>query len=221
MKNCYSCKQDKPFTEYRKDKTKKDGYNTYCKSCNKLKKGNNTPREKKVIKDIPEIMKWLQENYNQLIINTKKTCGTGYNQWGEDLLPFIVKEFLEKPTDYQLKVYKDGKIENWITNAMSFQLKSSTSPFYIQYRRNLINERSAEINDLKHDDIEYDKTYDDLESIILNSDFEFKDALHAIYFKGEELKTYCRNNNVNYYKAQKYIPKYIKVLKQEMIQLGY
>lgn len=75
--------------------------------------------------------------YEQLVINCKKTCGAGYNQWGEDLLAMCVHMFLEKDTEYIYKVYTDGKLENFITFMMGFQLKSSTSRFYHVYRKHL------------------------------------------------------------------------------------
>ena len=38
--------------------------------------------------------------YDQLVINCKKTCGAGYDQWGEDLLGMSLEIFFEKKTDY-------------------------------------------------------------------------------------------------------------------------
>jgi len=42
MKTCSKCKQDKPLTEFRKDKSKKDGYSPMCKTCRDL-----YPRDKR------------------------------------------------------------------------------------------------------------------------------------------------------------------------------
>lgn len=33
MKTCITCKQSKPFSEFNKDRSKKDGIRNYCKSC--------------------------------------------------------------------------------------------------------------------------------------------------------------------------------------------
>jgi len=35
MKKCSKCKELKPFEDFNKNKSKKDGLNTYCKDCNK------------------------------------------------------------------------------------------------------------------------------------------------------------------------------------------
>ena len=33
MKTCYRCKETKEYSEFHKNKSKKDGYTTYCKKC--------------------------------------------------------------------------------------------------------------------------------------------------------------------------------------------
>lgn len=33
MKTCYDCKKEKPFSEFAKNKARKDGHNGQCKSC--------------------------------------------------------------------------------------------------------------------------------------------------------------------------------------------
>ena len=35
MKKCSKCKIEKPYSEFSKHKKKKDGYQPFCKSCNK------------------------------------------------------------------------------------------------------------------------------------------------------------------------------------------
>lgn len=87
-----------------------------------------TPKEKFVREEIAKI-------YDQLVINCKKTCKAGYERWGYDLLPLCIEMFLTKDIDIQLKVIKDGKLENYITFMMSLQVKSSSSRFYAQYRK--------------------------------------------------------------------------------------
>ena len=37
MKTCYSCKKIKPLTEYWKKKRNSDGYNNYCKDCERAR----------------------------------------------------------------------------------------------------------------------------------------------------------------------------------------
>ena len=82
-----------------------------------------------------KVRKALTDIYPQLIINCEKVCGAGYNQWGDDLLTLAIEFFLEKDTDYQLKVIGDGKIEHYITKIMNVQLKLGTTKFYHKYRK--------------------------------------------------------------------------------------
>lgn len=41
MKNCSYCKKEKSLEEFHREKSKKDGLASYCKSCNKLKNIEN------------------------------------------------------------------------------------------------------------------------------------------------------------------------------------
>lgn len=53
MKTCASCKEEKPFESFNKNKTKLDGHQVSCKSCEKIYKAewyerNKTEHKKKV-----------------------------------------------------------------------------------------------------------------------------------------------------------------------------
>jgi len=109
-----------------------------------------------VIMTIPQqrefVRKKIDEIYPQLIINCKKTCGTGYQRWGSDLLAVAITFFLEKPLATQLKTIENNKLENFITFIMGIQLKSSTSHFYCKYRKPLIDSREI-FDNLKYKNI--------------------------------------------------------------------
>lgn len=88
------------------------------------------------------IAECVRNLYPQLVINCKKLCGSGYDAWGADLLPHTVEQFLNMPIETQWRVcFEDKKPENYITRAMSLQLKSSTSTFYIRYRKPMMANR--------------------------------------------------------------------------------
>jgi len=87
------------------------------------------------------IRNWLNDNWEQLQINSRKVCTYNSDKWAGDLLIHVVEDFLKKSIEYQIKVFNDGKIEQWITKAMSMQVRSGTSTFYNTYRRNLYNSR--------------------------------------------------------------------------------
>tara|TARA_R110001606_G_C15390097_1_gene651450 strand:- start:1107 stop:1673 length:567 start_codon:yes stop_codon:yes gene_type:complete len=81
------------------------------------------------------VRKELEKVYPQLLINVRKVTGAGYKRWGEDLLPMAIEMYLEKPIEYQIKVIDDGKLENFITYIMSFQLRLGTTRFWHHYRK--------------------------------------------------------------------------------------
>ena len=77
----------------------------------------------------------ISKIYDQLVVNCRKVCGTAYDRYGVDLLPFSIEIFLDKPLEVQLKVIADKKLENYITHVMNFQLKLGTTGFYHRYRK--------------------------------------------------------------------------------------
>ena len=78
----------------------------------------------------------LTKAYPQLQINVKNVTGAGAPIWADDLLALSVQMYLEKPIEYQLKVIKDGKLVNFITKVMNFQLKvGKTTKFWFDYRK--------------------------------------------------------------------------------------
>ena len=79
--------------------------------------------------------KHITEIYDQLVINTQKTCGDGYWRWGDDLLATAVEFFLSKPLDVQYDSCVNNKAEHFITFIMGLQLKSSTSRFWHTWRK--------------------------------------------------------------------------------------
>jgi hypothetical protein len=97
-----------------------------------------TEIEKKVA-----INKAMGKLYPQLVINCRKLCGKGWDAWGSDLLPHTISQFLNMPLDRQYEIMFDDKHkpEFYLTRAMALQLKSSTSTFYIRYRKPMIANR--------------------------------------------------------------------------------
>ena len=92
-------------------------------------------------KDEVFVRKELTKVYPQLKKNMKKVCGSGYDQWGDDLLSVAITFFLEKPLHQQLKTIEEGKLENFITWIANIQLKSNSSKYYSVYRKPLLAER--------------------------------------------------------------------------------
>lgn len=77
----------------------------------------------------------LTKLYPQLLINCQKTLGAAYDKYGGDLIAVAVEFFLNKPIEVQVKAFKEGRAENFITFIMAMQSKSSTSKWYHEYRK--------------------------------------------------------------------------------------
>lgn len=87
------------------------------------------------------IRKELGRIYPQLILNAKKTCGYAFAKHGLDGLAVAIEFFLSKPLEDQVRTFKEGKMENFITFILAVQVKSGTSKFYTQYRKHHENQR--------------------------------------------------------------------------------
>lgn len=79
MKTCYKCKKLKPFSEFGKNPSKKDGYNSQCKSCMKIYKAVYYKKNKiALLKErqdyIQEKVKWLKG----IKQNLKCACGENH-----------------------------------------------------------------------------------------------------------------------------------------------
>ena len=127
-----------------------------------------------------EIRIGLSKLHPQLVINCKKLCGTGYNQWGDDLLTHTLGQFLSMKTEKQYKIlFLDKKAEHYITFGMRVQLKSSTSTFYTIYRKPMLKTREL-LPDYKYPGYNTDKDDD--------ATLEIKDCF-----------THHINNTLNFY----------------------
>ena len=95
--------------------------------------------------------------YNQLVINSFKTCTDKAMYSREDALAHTISYFLNLPLAKQWKVYQDGAMERYITRALAMEVKSSSSMFFHKYRKPLIKEREL-VND--RGEIKYEDTYE-------------------------------------------------------------
>jgi len=126
---------------------------------------------------------------------------TSYNrEQFEDLLPFCIAEFLsKKDITYQYKVAViDNALPNYMGKSMSINLRSSSSPFWHQYRQEGYNSRGAylaetnnkyiqgefdEIQDMLSPATEVDP-YECMMSAISKLDFYHQPLITDYYLKG-------------------------------------
>lgn len=119
------------------------------------------------MKELTKEEKWVREElaklWPQLQINEEKILGAGYQLYGGDLMAVAVEFFLNKPIDNQVKAFKEGKAENYITWIANLQAKSSTTKFYSEYKKHTINMREYYPDNYLYDQhIEEDTSDDDL-----------------------------------------------------------
>jgi hypothetical protein len=81
MKICETCKQNKPFSDFNKNKAKKDGYGTKCRACMKIYRKEYYEKNKDfVMKKVKE----RKDTLRKFVFNSKlnkrcKLCGyTGH-----------------------------------------------------------------------------------------------------------------------------------------------
>lgn len=101
--------------------------------------GEMSNKEKREI-----IKQWFADNYSQLTTNVWKVCGKRDDivyKWGDDLLPWFIEGFLKRDIKDQWRIFTDDKFENYCTRGMALALKSSTSPFYNEYRKKAMSLR--------------------------------------------------------------------------------
>ena len=91
---------------------------------------------------------WFEREggYEQLVINSHKTCSDSAMYSREDALAHMLEYFFGLPLEKQWKIYCDGGLEFYITRGLALQVKSSSSSFYHKYRKPLIREREL-VND--------------------------------------------------------------------------
>lgn len=154
------------------------------------------------------VQKEIGKIYQQLVINCRKTCGAGYDKWGDDLLAMCIEMFLEKEVDYIWKVYQDGKLENFITFMMGFQLKSGSSRFYHRHRKHL--EKSRELLDnysVVQNRVAHNKAFSDepsligecMNKVISSLNVYEKMIVNEIMIEGKRFNKVSEKYNINYY----------------------
>lgn len=150
--------------------------------------------------------------HNQLVINSRKTCGAGTYKWADDLLAMCIEMFLEKTTDYIWKVYQDKKLENFITFMMGFQLKSGSSRFYHRYRKHRDKSRELLPNyELRQDRVatngafadEPTELYTHMKKVIESLNPYEKMIVNEIMIGGEKFNSTSKKYKINYYQLKK------------------
>lgn len=91
---------------------------------------NYTDQEKhKIINDA------ITEMYTQLQGNATNVATYNSDKWADNLLADTLERYLRRPIEDRWEIFMQGKLERYLTSAMSLALRSSTSPFFHRYRK--------------------------------------------------------------------------------------
>ena len=136
----------------------------------------------------------ITKDYPKLVADAKRI--TSYNaQQFEDLLPFCIAELLtKKPLDYIYKlIVLDKALPNFLGKSMSINIRSSSSPFWSKYRKQMYHNRGvylAETEDAyingQYDEIEIseDENYNCMMAQLSKMNF-YNQAILTDYFINE------------------------------------
>ena len=110
-----------------------------------------------------KVNKWFERNWNHYLKEVRTNITKGIMaEYTDDICAFMYEEFMKQKPEKIEQMYDDGKILNWMLRGTSFQIRSSTSPFYSKYRKkraNMIPEYYGDFGYDQHDNIELDDYY--------------------------------------------------------------
>lgn len=128
----------------------------------------------------------ITEMYDQLVINTKNICTYNSDLWADNLLADTLWRFLKRPIKDQWGVFMKGKLERYLTSAMSMALHSSTSPFYFKYRKP--NGKYRELLDNVDGGYDYEYGVDDDSRLQMKHNIEIvADEIEKLHFYNKQL----------------------------------
>ncbi len=82
------------------------------------------------------IDKWITNNWNHYTSEVRNNIAKGkMGEHSHDLCVHCYESFMSKTEEQHQQMLDDNKILNYLLYCCSFQLRSSTSPFYSQYRK--------------------------------------------------------------------------------------
>ena len=141
MKKCTKCGIEKPLTEFHKDKNKKDGHRSHCKSCiKKYCAENKEKRAKYYAENKEKRAKWRAENKEKIAKSKAKWRAENKEKIAKYGAKFRA-ENPEKLAKRKAKYYAENKEEVAKSNAKNRAKKKSEQPNCIYQIKNLENNK--------------------------------------------------------------------------------
>ena len=86
------------------------------------------------------VNKWFAENWNHFVSEVRTNIMKGImGDYCDDICAFMYEEFCKQSPEKIEQMLRDDKVLNWMLRGTSFQIKSSSSPFYSKYRKKRAN----------------------------------------------------------------------------------
>jgi len=83
-----------------------------------------------------KVNKWFERNWSHYLNEVRTNITKGImSDYTDDICAFMYTEFMKQKPEKIEQMLDDDKVLNWMLRSTSFQIKSSSSPFYTQYRK--------------------------------------------------------------------------------------
>ena len=166
------------------------------------------------------IDKWFERNW---IYYTREVSNNiakdQMSQYSHDLCVHCFESFMAKTEEQIQQMYDDNKIINYLLYCCSFQLRSSTSPFYQQYRKHrnksipeYFGEQVWDQNELTSVDDYYECMMEALSGDLL--DFYEKRLIQMKYIEGKTFKEIFKEYNFSHLATRKHLYKALDKVEQ-------
>jgi hypothetical protein len=91
--------------------------------------------------------RWVSKEYDWYIGEVGKNITWGrMNDYTEDLCHMMLQSLYQLDEDKVKEMLENGKIKGWLLRGASMQIRSSTSPFYLTFRKHKMSARSGVID---------------------------------------------------------------------------
>jgi RNA polymerase sigma factor (sigma-70 family) len=148
-----------------------------------------------------KIKKYIELHYNEL--KRKVKAVTRNHQNSDDLLNDCILSLLEKGNDFCQQLLVDDKVQQFIIKSAYIQYNSATSPFYTNYKKDMLNKSYLDENYLTdiEDKIEEkedkEKLTKDIKLYISNLPFYEKEIATKHFIEGNSQRQMSKQYNIN------------------------
>lgn len=145
------------------------------------------------------IREYLKNHYDE--ITSKVKAITKNHELTYDLLNDCIISLLEKGSDYTTQLVLDDKVQHYLIKMCYIQFNSSTSPFYLKYRKESKKSNSIDGYDIEEKPIEVKedkkKLADDIKLYIGKLPLYHREISRKHLIEGKSQREISRYYNIN------------------------